>query len=194
TQWKFYPQFYVPFDLDYYTHHATLGQPTVFWKRSVRDRFGDFDMSYRLLGDCEYWLRAARNGATFNHLDEILAVQVEHEGTLRNNHPQLLQEEFFRLRSHYDPGGPKQGRRYASLERKIRWRWYQAQFILGGGAKSRWPRFMEFVASHEIEMKRSGLLWYMLPLALRGDRASLLDADQLVRNLMPTPTEQDEPA
>ena len=34
--------------------------------------------SDELIGDCEYWLRAARFGMTLHHVKDVLAIQVEH--------------------------------------------------------------------------------------------------------------------
>ena len=52
------PEFYAPFDLNHYAYFRNLGQPTVFWRRAAYEDLGGFDESYRLLGDCEFWLRA----------------------------------------------------------------------------------------------------------------------------------------
>ena len=75
--------FYPDFDLRHYSFVGTMGQPTVFWRRSLTEAIGLFDTRYRLIGDCEYWLRAALAGATLHHVPEIMAVQVEHGSTLR---------------------------------------------------------------------------------------------------------------
>ena len=91
-------QFYPEFDLRHYSFVSTLGQPTVFWRRSLTERIGPFDTRYRLLGDCEYWLRAAINGAKPRHIPEVLAVQVEHGSTLRATQAPTLRKEFDILR------------------------------------------------------------------------------------------------
>jgi hypothetical protein len=70
----------------------------VFWSRAVSDRIGGFDSSYKLIGDCEYWLRAARSGMELRHVREVIAVQVEHGHTLRQSHPELLRQEWATLR------------------------------------------------------------------------------------------------
>ena len=62
---RFFIQYYPRFDQKHYTYEGALGQPTVFWTRSVVDRIGTFDASYELIGDCEYWLRAARSGMKY---------------------------------------------------------------------------------------------------------------------------------
>ncbi len=183
---SFYPQFYRRFDLNHYTHHATLAQPTVFWRRSVTERIGPFDTSFRLLGDCDYWIRAASDGARMRHLDEILAIQVEHAGTLRQVHAATLDEEFARLRERYTPiaGEPRAVLRHA-LSRRARWRLYQWRFILSAAAAEprRWSRFMSFLRNGDVAVRRGGLLWFLLPEILRPVGASLLDAGALQRAL-----------
>ncbi|MPZ67947.1 MAG: glycosyltransferase [Actinobacteria bacterium] len=182
----FYPQFYRRFDLNHYTHLATLAQPTVFWRRSVSERIGPFDAGYRLLGDCDYWIRAGADGARIRHLDEILAIEVEHPGTLRQVHPLKLDEEFARLRMQHTPivGAPKGALRHA-LVRRARWRLYQWRFILSAAASEprRWSRFMSLLREGEVPVRRGGLLWFLLPQILRPADASLLDAGALRRTL-----------
>ena len=82
------------FQLNHYTYFRNLGQPTVFWRRSAYEDLGDSDESYRLLGDCEYWLRAGAQGRSFIHVAEVIAVQFDHPGTLRRKHREELKEEF----------------------------------------------------------------------------------------------------
>ncbi|HYI46076.1 MAG TPA: glycosyltransferase family 2 protein [Actinomycetota bacterium] len=182
----FYPQFYRDFDLNHYTHFATLAQPTVFWTRALMERTGTFDESYRLLGDCEYWLRAAVKGARITHLDEILAVQVEHEGTLRVTQPEQLQAEFARLRADYTKhAGPPAGQRLEHPRRSVHWRYHQLLFAIAG-AKSRparWGGFMKFLDEHRVPKRPAGLAWFLLPQPLRPVNASLVDGPALERVL-----------
>lgn len=180
----FYPQFYRDFDLRFYTWWHTLAQPTVFWRREVWDRLGGFDESYRLIGDCEYWLRAAVSGMEMEHLDEILAIQVEHPGTLRATAPQKLKEEFARMRSQYSEAAGEPGSALVErVRRSSRWRIYQARFIASASKAdpARWPRFLRYLKERDIDVRRSGLLWYLLPEIARPTSASLLDAAALRR-------------
>lgn len=41
------------------------------WRKSVHDRFGYFDSSYKICADYEMWLRAAKNGARFLKIDGL---------------------------------------------------------------------------------------------------------------------------
>ncbi|MFN2390024.1 MAG: glycosyltransferase family 2 protein [Actinomycetota bacterium] len=176
-----YPHFYPPFSARYYTYSATLGQPTVFWTNDLAERIGPFDTSFRLVGDHEYWLRAAAAGASLIHIDEILALQLEHGGTLRERFPRELQEELARVRRRYATfGGPPPSSLVQGARRRLRWRWYQSQFIAAGMWKKprKWPRFMRFLDQNCIRVDPRGLLWYLLPGPIRPRTASLLDADR----------------
>ena len=176
-----YPQFYRPFDLNHYTHFATLAQPTVFWHRHLTQAIGDFDTSYNLLGDCEYWLRAGASGFDLHHVREILAIQIEHGATLRATHPERLEGEFRKLRANYSKvAGRRRGRAIKGLCRRIRWRRDQFQFAFSSRSpkQNRWPRFAGFLQSEGIGISSSGFFWYLLPRPLRRRWVSLLDADR----------------
>lgn len=183
---SFYPQFYRDFDMRFYTYWWTLAQPTVFWRRSVWERTGAFDTSYRLLGDCEYWLRAASSGIDPVHLDEILAVQVEHEGTLRVTQEERLRAEFARMRADYAAAAGRRGRAWwEHLRRSWHWRVNQARFLraLGGGS-TRWSRFASFVKEQGIHIDRGGALRHLLPQRWRGENTSTIDAVALRRAVL----------
>ena len=49
---RFNIEFKRDFDLRYYSFVDTIGQPAVFWRRSLTERIGLFDTRYRLIGDC----------------------------------------------------------------------------------------------------------------------------------------------
>jgi glycosyltransferase involved in cell wall biosynthesis len=183
----FYPQFYRDFDLNHYTHFATLAQPTVFWTRDLMERIGSFDETYKLVGDCEYWLRAAASGARITRLDEILAVQIEHAGTLRVTNPELLKTEFRRLRDQYRPAaGPPSGARLEHARRSIRWRYHQVRFAIEGRRRNpkRWPRFMTYLKEQGVATKPLGVLWYLLPQPIRPSNASLVNGPAIERVLL----------
>ncbi len=181
----FYVQFYKHFDLRHYTHHETLAQPTVFWRRSLVREIGEFDASYRLLGDCDYWLRAAVAGARLQHLDEILAVQVEHEETLRATRAREVAAEFTRLRAQYAGiAGPAGGALAAGIGRRLRWRAKQTQFLLSARSRgSRWPRFGAFTRERALRVRPTYILWHLLPSTLRPKRVTLVDPRALERCL-----------
>ena len=171
-------QFYRDFDLRHYTHAETLAQPTVIWRREVVDRIGLFDDSYRLLGDCEYWLRAAVAGMRLTHVDEVLAVQIDHEGTLRVTQEPRMREEFQRLRDAYRPvAGPPRDPRRDHAERSLRWRWNQVRLRLemARSTPRHWPEFIAFLREYGVEANPRGLLLYQLPERLRPPNLAWLD-------------------
>jgi glycosyltransferase involved in cell wall biosynthesis len=186
---NFRPKFYRPFDIAYYTHFEAIGQPSVFWKAAVTDRIGHFDETYQLIGDCEYWLRAAAAGFELTHVDEILAIQVEHGETLRQTRPDDLRLEFNRLRREYTAvAGPRRRQRLTRLKDRIRWRRLQLEFILLArlSTPAKWARFLAFLRERRIPVDRSGLLWYLLPARLWPLGLSTVDADLFERRLVET--------
>ena len=50
-----------------------INHPACFVPKSVYDRIGAFDTTYRVAADYEFFLRAFRLGVPFRHLEEILA-------------------------------------------------------------------------------------------------------------------------
>jgi hypothetical protein len=182
---RFFLHFYPDFDLRHFTYTGAIGQPTVFWRRSLTGSIGDFDSTYRLLGDCEYWLRAATVGAKLSHISEILAVQIDHGETLRSTQSDRLRVEFERLRSSY---AAKAGRRPDPRREKVRqswrWRWHQLLFSISfkKDAPKRWPRFIGFAKESGIRLgPLSAFLLNLLPIrrplqSMWIDTKSLRDA------------------
>ncbi len=185
---KFWVQFYPPFELRYYTHVATMGQPAVFWRRSLTDEIGGFDTTYRLIGDCEYWLRAATAGRYLAHVNEVLAVQVDHGDTLRATQSERLAEEFRRMRTQYSdfaaaPRFPK----LHGYKRGFRWRIYQWIFLVVATRNNpkRWPRFIEFLRRHGFRLNRFGtLILFTLPSKLRPSGTTWVDTSMFEKAIL----------
>ena len=149
---------------------ASIGQPTVFWRRSLTERIGAFDTSYRLIGDCEYWVRAALAGARIGHVDEVLAVQVEHAGTLRATQSDRLRREFARLRADYtDRVTPPRWPRWHRLRGSVAWRRRQLAFraALRRDRPDRWPGFVGFFRRRQVGVDDVALAFAMLPRRFR---------------------------
>lgn len=91
---------YPAFDVGVLGRSAFLGQPTVFFRRSVYTQLGGFDQSLRFVADCDYWLRAGSSFST-HKVDEILAVQRDHPETLRSSRRTEVDEEIRSVRSRY---------------------------------------------------------------------------------------------
>lgn len=157
---SFYLQFYRNFDLRYYSFVGTIAQPTVFWRRSVVDRIGLFDPEYCLIGDCEYWLRAARHGAQFAHIAEVMAVQLDHAAALRWTQAARLEDEFVRLRDAMRSViDPPRSLRSARVEQSIRWRMRHLEFFYASIQRkpSRWTHFIEALRASRVEMRARDL-------------------------------------
>lgn len=93
---------------------ANLAQPAVFIRRKVYDELGDLAKDVVYLGDCEYWLRALKAGFNFRRIPEFLAIECNHEQTLRNRYELQIEEEKLFLLKKY---GCKFGS--SSLMRKL---------------------------------------------------------------------------
>jgi glycosyltransferase involved in cell wall biosynthesis len=175
---SFYVQFYPRFDLRFYAFVASIGQPTVFWRRSVMDRVGLFDTRYRLIGDCDYWLRAALRGMQPRHVPEVLAVQVEHSATLRATQPAKLIEEFARLRQAMaEVIDPPASLRWERLKLSIVWRARLLEFMsaMKTNTLRKWPYFVTRLRGHGVNVGWRDLR-ILAPARWRGDASLFADA------------------
>lgn len=150
---RFYVQFYSNFDLRHYSFVTTIAQPTVFWSRSLMNRIGWFDTTYRLIGDCEYWLRAALQGARMEQVTEVMAVQVDHGAALRWTQTERLEEEFNRLRTAMrrivePPASPE----WERVKHSLTWRMRQVELLYASmqSRPSKWPRFIEALRANGV--------------------------------------------
>jgi len=80
-----------------------IAQPTVFMKRNVFLGLGGFGREVKLLGDCEYWLKAVEAGYRIENLHELLAIECNHGETLRLSLRQQIEDEKTILRARYKP-------------------------------------------------------------------------------------------
>jgi glycosyltransferase involved in cell wall biosynthesis len=152
----FYIQFRADFTLRHYSFVSTIGQPTVFWRRSLTERIGLFDTGYRLIGDCEYWLRAAVSGAKPRHVPEVMALQVEHGSTLRATQPSLLQEEFDRLRrSMMAVVDPPSSMKWERIKKKLARRVRELEFFYAMKAKHphKWQHCIQTLHAHGLDVR-----------------------------------------
>ncbi len=89
-----------PFDLDFIRRVGFLTQPAVFWRRGV---FGDgkpFDERLRYVADCDCWMRMG-DLRRFSKVDEFLAIERNHPGTLRLAVGGPVWTELHAVRSRY---------------------------------------------------------------------------------------------
>lgn len=73
-----------------------LGQPAVWWRRRVHEKFGDFDESLHYCMDHEYWLRLG-TGVRWHHIPEALAVSRLHAGAKTSRHLAAAWRETARM-------------------------------------------------------------------------------------------------
>jgi glycosyltransferase involved in cell wall biosynthesis len=182
-QKSFMPNFYPAFDLNIYAFFLQLAQPTVFWRRSAYDRLGGFDDSFRLVADCDYWLRAGVSGCSFRHVSELLAVQFDHGETLRNRFRADLKEELERIQQTYRGAiGPPEP--YGRFRMALEWRAQLVQFCLSyrHSRPERWSRFLSWLKANEMAPDW-GVLSALLPASMWRERPSLLDGDRFLRVL-----------
>ena len=177
-------QFYPDFDLRYYSFVGVLGQPTVFWRRSLTEKVGPFDIRYRLIGDCEYWLRAALGGARLRHIPELMAVQVEHGSTLRATQATRMNEEFDMLRrAMMAVCRSTLLSRWERLKKSVVWRARQLEFFYAMKARRphKWPHFVKELHAHGVDVSARDLR-VLAPARWRGG-ASLLGDARITKSL-----------
>lgn len=175
---SFHMQFYRDFDLRHYSFIEAIGQPTVFWRRSLTERIGLFDIGYRLIGDCEYWLRAAIAGAKLRHVPELLAFQVEHDSTLRATQPVSLSKEFDRLRHNMTALiDPPSSLRWERFKKSVSWRARQLEFFhaMRTSSPRKWRQFVMALRAHGMEVGLRDLR-AIAPARWRGDSSLFGDA------------------
>jgi glycosyltransferase involved in cell wall biosynthesis len=161
-------QFYPQFRPRTYAHH-TMAQPTVFWRRRVSDTVGGFDESLRYGGDFEYWLRTGIAGFEYAHVREVLAVEVEHEGTLSTRYAHELRREIERTRAHYsNVTRARESVRLHRWKHLIHWRWnvLMFKFNLLRSHPSSWPNLIQFLRQTGLNLEGSSFFRLMLPLPL----------------------------
>jgi glycosyltransferase involved in cell wall biosynthesis len=182
TELRFYPDF----DMAYYLYVGSVAQPTAFWQRDLIARIGYFDESYRLIADCDYWLRAASAGSRIRHLDEVLAIQVDHPETLRARNEAMLADEFSRLKDSY---GATVARSWwhalLPAPLKLMWRRDLVRFRreMKKREPDRWGRFIGFLRAEGIEVDDLGLLLFLLPKVMRPSAREWIDGGAMLRSL-----------
>lgn len=182
-------QFYKEWDQSFYTHVSCPAQPTFFWKREVYDRIGGFSADFRLIADCDYWLRASEAGFVISHVREVLAVQTEHPGTLRNQHAEALAREFRQLRERHGHGPPGGASRiWWGVHRRLLWRLRMVQFWLSSkGAGDGWSDFHRFAGQVGTSAHGRRVLQSFLPQRLRSADLAVVDPARLYDALVGPP-------
>jgi GT2 family glycosyltransferase len=95
--------FYPEFNENWLRAGAIISQPTVFMRKRVFEKVGEFSKDVTLIADCEYWLRAVVCSMKFAKVHEILALEYNHGTTLRNTRKNEILSEKHRLLEAYPP-------------------------------------------------------------------------------------------
>jgi GT2 family glycosyltransferase len=188
TPARFVMAFYPDFDLRFYSFVATMGQPTVFWYRSLMERIGPFDIRYRLIGDCEYWLRAAMKGATPRHIPELMALQLEHGSTLRATQSARLGEEFRTLRrAMMEVTDPPSSLRWEQAKKGLAWRLHHLEFFYAMKTRhpQKWRHFVQMLHAYDIDVRFRDLR-LLAPSRWRGSASLFGDAPRVYEILSRT--------
>lgn len=81
-----------------------IDQPSMFWKRSLHQRLGDLNTSYRLAFDWDFWCRMRDARARLRTTDQVLSVYHFSGGSQSNRAGRLHAHESFRILRSYGPG------------------------------------------------------------------------------------------
>ncbi len=98
-------------------------QPAVFFKRNLLARFGYLDESHHFCMDTEFWIRMARNGASFIQIPEALGITRVHGDAKTTRLQRLLHQEHKKVvRDHralkrFCPGSRQEDLYYTVMNR-----------------------------------------------------------------------------
>jgi glycosyltransferase involved in cell wall biosynthesis len=172
-----------PFDRGHVQSSGGLAQPAVFWRRSAFERVNGLDASLRFVGDLDYWLRAAE-GSSFRKVNEFLAIERNHRGTLREGSEAPMMAEISMVRRRHAPLTTGQ-RRWNSVKgalwRRAWFRWYWLEFLVQASLPSAlrvpyWRRLL--AAGHTRISKRRVLVMLLVPIGGRRLRSDLVAPDR----------------
>lgn len=124
--------FYPPFRLGHVRRSGFLGQPAVFWRRSVFEDCGGFDESLKFVADCDYWMRIGARLQS-RKIAEALALERIHPEAKRFARTGDVYKELAEVRSRYSKtkGPGYQARTLADRAHAFLWRrYYLSRFLL----------------------------------------------------------------
>jgi len=82
--------------------HDFIGAQPV-WRKSLHDKIGMFDESFEVVGDYEFFLRAASNGCKFIHEPKAEGIMLWHQGALSTRDSKGIEEKNLLLKKYRDP-------------------------------------------------------------------------------------------
>jgi glycosyltransferase involved in cell wall biosynthesis len=89
--------------LDTMSMRNNIEQPSTFWRAAVHRRLGEFDDSYQLAFDWEWWNRLHAAGARFKRIPDVLSVYYFSKDNLTSKAGHRVIEEMYRVTKTYGP-------------------------------------------------------------------------------------------
>jgi len=82
--------------------HDFIGAQPV-WRKSLHDKIGLFDESYEVVGDYEFFLRAASKGCKFIHAPKAEGIMLWHQGALSTRNSKGIKEKNLLFEKYRNP-------------------------------------------------------------------------------------------
>ena len=89
------PYYTCEWDFEKFKGHCFICQPATMWRRTVIEKYGDFDKSLQYIMDYEYWLRIAHNGGRIRYLPMKLANSRLYKETKTKSGREYIFKEIF---------------------------------------------------------------------------------------------------
>ncbi|MGY6275602.1 glycosyltransferase family 2 protein [Methylomonas sp. MgM2] len=80
-----------------------IEQPSTFWRATFHRRLGEFDDSFQLAFDWEWWNRLNATGAKFKAIPDVLSVYYFSDDNLTSRAGLQVIEEMYRITKKYGP-------------------------------------------------------------------------------------------
>ncbi|HVO94997.1 MAG TPA: glycosyltransferase family 2 protein [Terriglobales bacterium] len=84
-----------------------IEQPSTFWRATIHRKVGEFDDSFQLAFDWEWWNRLRVSGARFGRIPDVLSLYYFSDANLTSRAGQRVIDEMYRVTKKY---GPYRGR------------------------------------------------------------------------------------
>jgi glycosyltransferase involved in cell wall biosynthesis len=169
-----------PFDRDNIQTGGTLTQPAVFWRATTFQALGGFDDTLSFVGDLDFWIRAGK-AHRFHKVNELLAIERNHRGTLREGAKDRMVDEIDSLRRRYltqrGGGRVRVAGWWGQLWRRAWFRGYWLWFLIQSSLPPRlrgsaWRQLLD--AGQTTISRRRILRMVLVPIAGRSSRAHIL--------------------
>jgi len=75
--------------------------PMPIWRKSLHDRYGYFNESFKVCGDYEFWLRVASYGEQFYHKNIFVGEYLKRTDSSEHRQPEIAQSEKLHIQTMY---------------------------------------------------------------------------------------------